>query len=63
MTPDEPKPTAPRPLTEGEQRAFRMGVLRGLELGAEQLGVARIRVAAKSLEVRAPTEWPKRGGP
>lgn len=61
MKPESQSPPKPKELTEGEQRAFRMGVLRGLELGAEQLGVARIRVAAKSLEVVPPSHWPERG--
>lgn len=49
-------------LTEGERKAFAMGVLRGLELGAEQLRLARLRVAGKSLAVEPPREWPQRGG-
>lgn len=60
MRPDE----SPRQgeLTDGERKAYVMGVLRGLELGADQLRLARLRVAGKSLTVEPPKEWPQRGG-
>ncbi len=46
------------PLTDGEVKAFRLGVLRGIELCGEQLEHVRIRVAGKSLEVDPPLTWP-----
>lgn len=66
---------APAPifLTAGERKAFRMGVLRGVEVAAdfvrvgdgvvaERMELCRIAIAARGIDCEAPQFWPQRGG-
>ncbi len=50
-----------RALTRLEKRAYRMGVLYGLELGAQhaaqQLDRLRVSIAAKGAELETPAFW------
>lgn len=64
---------APALLTEGERKAFRMGVLAagGIYIDASRFGCGcrqrlenlRISIAARGVECEAPGVWPVRGGP
>lgn len=49
-------------LTSGERRAFRLGVLRGLELALRHLDELRTRVAAFGVDVQPPRFWAKKNG-
>lgn len=62
----------PTVLTLGERKAWRMGVMHGLDLAARghawnsvvrtAIDELRLRVAARSIDCEAPSCWPQRGG-
>ncbi len=46
------------PLTDGERKAYRLGLLDGLLMRGEVEAELRVRIAARSVAVEAPTHWP-----
>lgn len=50
-------------LSSGERTAYRMGYLDGIADAAAQLESRRIRIAARSVDIETPSEWPQRGSP
>lgn len=50
-------------LTPGERRAYRWGYLSALADAAADISERRIRIAARSVDIRAPREWAQRGEP